>query len=384
MDQMTKRERVEAVLNHQEPDRVPVYDIIHNIPIMEYFAGEKITNDNAFEVSLRGVGRALDLTRCIAIPFTGERVHSASQGFEYSFDWWTFTVTKRPYKNVQHLAECVRREIDGIYDAMAHNRLTADAALVAQLTASDAQTPAEVHDTFAKICKALGDCVLIHPESIVGLTTAYVRAGWDIFIYLMGDEPDLVDQWLEALCAYEVKRIHGMADRELSPIALVADDLAGKQGLFFSPKWLRKHWFPLLQRCIDAWHSHGIKVMFHSDGDKMEILDDLVAVGIDAINPIEPTVGMSIGAIRRRYPDLVVTSMIDCDQLLPFGTPEEVEVACKQAIDDGARGGSFLLGSSSELHPEAKLENFLKMLEVAHGYGRYANKDLWGAPSSRS
>ena len=115
----------------------------------------------------------------------------------------------------------------------------------------------------------------------------------------------------------------------------------------------------------------------------MEILDDLVAVGIDAINPIEPTVGMSIGAIRRRYPDLVVTSMIDCDQLLPFGTPEEVEVACKQAIDDGARGGSFLLGSSSELHPEAKLENFLKMLEVAHGYGRYANKDHWGAPSWR-
>ena len=119
MNQMTKRERVEAVFNHQEPDRVAVYDIIHNIPIMEHFAGEKITNANAFDVSLRGVGRALDLTRCIAIPFTGERVHSASQGFEYSFDWWTFTVTKRPYKNVEHLAECVRREIDGIYDAMA-------------------------------------------------------------------------------------------------------------------------------------------------------------------------------------------------------------------------------------------------------------------------
>ena len=73
--------------------------------------------------------------------------------------------------------------------------------------------------------------------------------------------------------------------------------------------------------------------------------------------------------------------MIDCDQLLPFGEPEEVEAACKQAIDDGAAGGSFLLGSSSELHPDAKLENFLKMREVALTYGRYSNKANWGAPS---
>ena len=118
--------------------------------------------------------------------------------------------------------------------------------------------------------------------------------------------------------------------------------------------------------------------MFHSDGDKMLILDDLVNIGIDAINPIEPTCNMTVGGIKTRYPDLVVTSMIDCDQLLPFGTPEEVEVACKQAIDDGARGGSFLLGSSSELHPDAKLENFLKMREVALGYGQYSNKDRLG------
>jgi len=379
--EMTPRERIEAVFAHRESDRVALYDIIHNIPIMEHFAGEAISPANAFAASLRGIGRALDLTRCIAIPGSGERVHSASQGFEYSFEWWTFTITKRPYRDVEHLAECVTREIDGIYDAMAHGKLTSDAALIAQLTASDAQSPEEVHDIYGKMCKALDPCVLIHPESIVGLTTAYVRAGWEMFIYLMGDEPELVDRWLTCLADYEVWRIHKIADRELSPVALVADDLAGKGGLFFSPKWLRQHWFPHAKRCVDAWHEHGVKVMFHSDGDKMLILDDLVNIGIDAINPIEPTCNMTVGGIKTRYPDLVVTSMIDCDQLLPFGSPEEVEVACKQAIDDGARGGSFLLGSSSELHPDAELENFLTMREVALTYGQYGNKANWGAPS---
>jgi hypothetical protein len=378
MNEMTARERIETVFNHGEPDRVPVYDIIHNIPIMEHFAGERITNDNAFDVSLRGIGRALDMTRCIAIPHTGERVHVESQGFTYDFDWWTFVIKERPYRDVQHLAECVRREIDNIREAMSRGRLTADATLIAQLTASDAQTPEEVHDVFARMCRALGDCVLIHPESIVGLTTAYTRAGWELFIYLMGDQPELVNEWLTVLCDYEVWRIHHIADPELSPVAMVADDLAGKQGLFFSPRWLRQNHFPLVKRCVEAWHAHGIKVIFHSDGYKMDIMDDLLACGIDAINPLEPTTGMTVPLVREKYPDLIVTSMIDCDQLLPYGPPEEVAAACRQAIDDGARGGAFLLGSSSEIHPEVPLENFLAMIEVARTYGHYSNREQWG------
>jgi uroporphyrinogen-III decarboxylase len=380
-DELTARERVLAAFDGRETDRVPIYDLVHNIPTFEHFGGAKITGENAFEVTLRGIGRLCDMTRCIAIPTTGQRVHAVSQGFEYNFEWWTFTVTKRPYRDVDHLAEVVHREIDAIHEAVAHGRLCSEAALVAQLTAGDAQTPAEVHEVFAKMCRAVGDCVIIQPESIVGLTTAYVRAGWDLFIYLMGDYPELVHEWLEALCAYEVARIHGIADQDLSPVALVADDLAGKGGLFFSPDWLRREWFPLLKRCVDAWHAHGMKVMFHSDGNKMAIVDDLVAAGIDAINPLEPTCDMHVGDIRQRWPQLVVDSMIDCDQLIPYGSEAEVEAACKQAIDDGARGGRFFLGSSSELHPDSKLENVVKLFEVAHTYGRTDNQDNWGPPS---
>ncbi len=377
-DEMTARERIEAIFNGQEPDRVPLYDIVHNIPIMEHFAGQKITDENAFEVSLRGVGKVCDLTRCIAIPHTGERQNVSSQGFEYNFEWWTFTITKRPYKDVDHLAECIKRDIDEIYDFMAQGRIAPAAQLIAQLTAADAGQPEEIHDAFAKMCEAVGDCVIVQPESIVGLTTAYVRAGWDLFIYLMSDYPDLTSEWLEALCEYEVWRIHHIADPELSPIAMVADDIAGKDGLFFSPEWLRQEHWPRVKRCIDAWHEHGIKVIHHTDGNRMEAIEDILACGPEAINPIEPDVGMSMAEIREHSKDIILTSMIDCDQLLVYGTPEEVEKECRAAIDEAAVGGRFLLGSSSELHPAVKLENVLKMYEVCHTYGHYENKDRWG------
>ena len=171
---------------------------------MEHFAGEKITNENAFDVSLRGVGRALDLTRCIAIPFTGERIHSASEGFEYSFDWSTFTVTKRPYKDVQHLAQCVRREIDGIYDAMAHNRLTATRRWWPSSPRPTRKRPRKSTQPSPKSARPWAICA--HPGREHRRPDHSLCApGWELFIYLMGDEPELVDQWLEALCAYEVK-----------------------------------------------------------------------------------------------------------------------------------------------------------------------------------
>ncbi|MBI2940846.1 MAG: hypothetical protein HYY04_10455 [Chloroflexi bacterium] len=123
-----------------------------------------------------------------------------------------------------------------------------------------------------------------------------------------------------------------------------------------------------------AWHSHGIKVIFHSDGNLWPILEDIVATGIDGINPLEPLSKMDLGGIGARFPNLALAGGIDASQLLPLGSVEQVKAAVRRAIDLTVDRGGLLLGSSTETHPACRLENMIAMIEEAKEYsqGMYA------------
>ena len=96
-------------------------------------------------------------------------------------------------------------------------------------------------------------------------------------------------------------------------------------------------------------------------------MDDLVATGIDGINPLETMAGMSIADVRTRYPRLAIAGGIDVSQLLTLGTPREVQAECRRAID--ATGGiGYILGSTTELLPMTKVEDVRMMAETAHTY----------------
>ena len=113
----------------------------------------------------------------------------------------------------------------------------------------------------------------------------------------------------------------------------------------------------------DAWHEHGTKCLFHSDGYLMDVLDDLVAIEIDGLNPIETVAGMSLKAVRDRYPHLFLAGGIDMSQLLSNGTPEEVTEVCRQAIRDAYPG--YFIGSTTEADNSCKTENLIAMYNVA-------------------
>jgi uroporphyrinogen decarboxylase len=201
-------------------------------------------------------------------------------------------------------------------------------------------------------------------ESGVGLTEMYWMAGLEMFSYLLADYPDLVEEWLEARNQAELRRVAAIADPELIPIALTYDDIAYKNGTLFAPAWLRQHWVPRLARLNEAWHARGTVCLFHSDGKLWSILDDLVAAGIDGLNPLEVIAGMSVREVRQRHSRLFLTGGIDVSQLLTYGSPEEVRTVCRQAIAD-AGGVGYFLGSTTELHPDVRLENAIAMFETA-------------------
>jgi len=183
------------------------------------------------------------------------------------------------------------------------------------------------------------------------------------FSYLLTDEADLVEEWLEARHLAELRRVAVIANPEIIPLALTYDDIAYKTATLFSPAWLRRCWLPRLKRLVDAWHSRDTLCVFHSDGNLWPVLDDLVAAGIDGLNPLEVLAGMTVEAVRARYPHLVLTGGIDVSQLLVYGTPDEVRAACRAAIR--AAQGGYLMGSSTELHWDVPLDNAIAMFETA-------------------
>ena len=108
--------------------------------------------------------------------------------------------------------------------------------------------------------------------------------------------------------------------------------------------------------------------MFHFlDGYKWPVLDDYFSIGTDVIFPFEPYCGMDIKKFRTSYPDAVVCQPIDCTQLLPFGSEEEVKTAVIKAIVDAGKK-QIIIGSTSEIHPEVNFRNAVTMYETARNY----------------
>ncbi len=351
---LTKRERVLRTIRFQETDRTPLYDILQNDAIIEYYSGQKLTVENGYWVKGIAIGRILDMTR---MPEGPQAPHEErwENGIVVRIERWTQWITERPFHDIPGLVKWVKSEIrrtnaqtfGPTYIERMHHHIRKCQAIFAQGDPTGRQDPA-----------------MLVLESGVGLTEMYWMTGIQMFSYLMADHPDLVEEWLEARHQMELRRVAAIADPELIPIVLVYDDIAYKTGLIFSPAWLRQYWVPRLKRLVNAWHSRDVICLFHSDGNLWPILDDLVAAEIDGLNPLETMAGMTVKAVRERYPHLFLAGGIDVSQLLVYGTPEEVRIACRQAIAD-AGGIGYFLGSTTELHWEVRLENAIAMFEAA-------------------
>jgi uroporphyrinogen decarboxylase len=152
---------------------------------------------------------------------------------------------------------------------------------------------------------------------------------------------------------------------------VVEGDLAGETTTLMSPRHFREYIKPYEEELAHYAHRHGLKIIKHSDGNVWPILDDLVEAGFDGFNPVQPQC-MDIGEVKAHVGEqLCLVGNIDCRHLLPFGTVEEVEQAVKETVAVAAPGGGYIISSSNSIHPGCKPENYIAMVRAAHKYGHY-------------
>jgi hypothetical protein len=365
MEKLNATERVLNTFEGKPLDRLPVFDIIHNVEFIEYASGEKLNSANAEDITCKAVRNTLDLVRHFRIPdFLDKRESEDEDGFRYRDEWWTKQVTHIPIKTLEDAKNMMLKDIDRIYKSIENKKFCFQALEQVNLYGEYFMDPEQLNISFGRVAKKLGDTMMIAPETVPGLYSATHRYGFQWVTYMYYDHPEIFIRYYDALVDHELFKIDCFAPTGLSKIAMISEALAFNSGLLWSMQFIKDIVYPRIKRCIDRWKKYGYYVIYHSDGNKWEICRDIIEMGADSINPFEPLAGMDIKKFRTLYPETVCGSMIDCQDLLAFGTPEQIREATLKAIADSG-GAKTLIGSTSEIHPEIKLENALMLYGTA-------------------
>jgi hypothetical protein len=352
---MNKEERVLCALSHEEPDRIPLYDLVSSRAFIKYWGGEALTLENANTLIPQALDRSLDMTRIFLPEGLGRRIDA--QGFSYErTDWFNEWQVGLPFNDMPGLLSFVTKDIE-------------------RLEAFQPASPAGALSELLGWKARFGQTVI--PASWAGeaLQDAYIRIGLEWFSWLYAERLDLLRHWIDASHAALMRRLQSESGcREVSPVAWIFADIAYKNRLLFSPSFLRDlDFFHRLAEICDLYHSYQLKVIFHSDGFIGSIIPDLIKVGVDAIAPIDTAAGMDLAALKHVFGhQLSFVGGIDVETILHSMSPATVREKILQVIQQAGPGGGLILGASSEeLFDTLPLENILAMHDTVREYGKY-------------
>jgi len=358
-DVLTKRQRVEAALDLQPVDRVPILEqLSYNPRVIADWTGKAI---EGFDYTLDDICAVIRLASDLIMPPLAPRGrgrYTTADGFVYQDDEWTTWRVSRPFCTVEGARKWLERRTEAL-EAAAPDPAAARAAHRAELTDLQGQ---------------IGETVILKYHD-VGFCAAYDSLGLELFSYLVHDHPEVFARYMAISGARALEWVEAVADPALSPVILIAEDFATKQGPLFPPDFLARHHYPRVEACVAAWHTAGVKVLYHSDGNYRKAIPDLMACGVDGFYCLEPGVGMDLVELKQTWPEMVWSGGIDGVDLMERGTPGQVRAEVLRHIreTDALRTGGMFVATSSEINPPIPPENFRAMVAAV---GELRNTDL--------
>jgi uroporphyrinogen decarboxylase len=141
-------------------------------------------------------------------------------------------------------------------------------------------------------------------------------------------------------------------------------DVAFNAGPFCSPADFRELVTPYLARQIAHVREQGVIAMFHSDGNLMPILDQIIETNPHALHSIDPMAGMDIAEVKRlTYGKFGLMGNVQCN-LLQDGPLERIRESTLYCLEHAAPGGGYVFSTSNTVFPGMPLEHYEYMLEV--------------------
>jgi len=202
----------------------------------------------------------------------------------------------------------------------------------------------------------------------------------EAFRYLRGPQAfedllvnkEIAHKIMDMTVDYHLKLGYKLIEKGVDMIWL-ADDVGSEHSMLISPETFREFMKPRLSYMIGEFKkkNKGIKAAWHSDGYILPILDDLVEIGLDVLNPIQPE-SMDPTYIKNRYGNnLCLWGTVSTQHTLPYGKPKDVENEVIDRIRNCARGGGFLIAPTHNIQLDVPEENLFAFYNTIKRYGRY-------------
>ncbi|MCL1792442.1 MAG: hypothetical protein FWG34_01090 [Oscillospiraceae bacterium] len=189
------------------------------------------------------------------------------------------------------------------------------------------------------------------------------------FENFLGDIADLDNAFAEKALDLSAEYVCGIVKSAPAFVDGVrfGEDWGLQKGLMMSPILWRRLLKPRLKKIYDSAKSRGFNVLIHTCGDISDIIPDLIEIGVEVLNPVQPEV-MDIKKIKVEYgKDLAFYGGMGCQSTLPFGTVQDVIDEVADRVKTMGKGGGYIFGPAGAIPRDAKLENVFKLVELCIG-----------------
>ncbi len=360
---MSPRERFLITLNHKEPDRVPTFTNL--TPQIAEKLGKKM--NLPWEAEDSWLSTRISHTE-ILLELGNDAVGVGPLRAKYAPTRW------EDGKLIDEFGFVYKRV--GLYDEIIKRPL------------ADVETVEEVNEFKMPDPLAPGRWDLAEKQirrykenfAIVGyLETTIFELSWN----LMGMEKFLMDLVMEKpyvfvlidkVLEYQLACGKKMVELGVDMIC-TGDDFGTQKGMMISPEQWGRVFKPRMQYVFEELKriDPTIKIAYHSCGSILPIIPDLIEIGLDVFNPIQPRAkNMDLGKLKKKFGDrLIFFGGVDEQRVLPFGNTGEVKEEVRLRIAQAGKKGGFIIAPSHNIQPDTPLENIYAYFKAIKKYGTY-------------
>jgi uroporphyrinogen decarboxylase len=212
-----------------------------------------------------------------------------------------------------------------------------------------------------------------HADNMVALTwvghmyeDSWQIRGYEEFLMDMVDHPEWCEYILDQLTIRNLYRACAAARAGVDFIQ-TGDDVANQNAMMFSPDVWRKFMKPRWAKVYAAARAikPDIHIWYHSDGNIDAIIPELIEIGVDILNPVQPECLDPVMVKKKYGRKIVLDGTIGTQSTMPFGKPDDVRKIVRERVETLGQDGALILSPTHILEPEVPLENIKAFIETA-------------------
>ncbi|MBN1344154.1 MAG: hypothetical protein JXQ73_15825 [Phycisphaerae bacterium] len=365
---MTPRQRVKTALAHEEPDVVPSDESFWEDCLIRFH--EEGMPEDVWPADYFGFDfehMSLD-----ASPRLPERlIEETEDRITYVAKHGYSAIKWRAKSGALHYFDHVSQTSEG-WQAI-KSRLTVDIDGTARMSRQPYFPPFVTYPTWEGAAEEFRQA---HATDRFVLMSCYgpFEATWRHRGYLEScmdfiENADLLSEMVTAYTDLVCATLRRGIDHGIVPNGLwLTEDLGTTQGTLMSPEAFRQILKPCYARIYEAARAAGIARFMHSDGRIHAILDDLIEVGLEALNPIDVHSGMDLVELKRRYGERLTFFGGISARDMHDAAKSDAEIDRK--IPVAAKGGGYIFHSDHSVPPTVGLARYREILERVRGLTR--------------